>query len=194
MSCQHRNDCRDQIKNAVASIKHIVKLAMLAHGAGQTDRVIPYLKETDDFLRKIEGALEKCGDAKMKFGQLSQERLATCDEQLQQVMNEVIKIYNITILCGFRNEEAQNKAVADNATDKPWPTSKHNQDPSKAVDVAPWPIDWNDLPRFWFMGGIILGVAHGMGIQLRWGRDWDCDRDFRDQKLNDFPHFELMEV
>jgi peptidoglycan L-alanyl-D-glutamate endopeptidase CwlK len=108
-------------------------------------------------------------------------------------MNEVIKVYDIAVICGFRDQEAQDRAVAEGRSEKPWPTSKHNRNPSRAIDLAPWPIDWDDLPRFWFMGGVVLGIAHGMGIKIRWGRDWDMDMDFRDQRLNDFPHFEVVE-
>jgi peptidoglycan L-alanyl-D-glutamate endopeptidase CwlK len=127
-----------------------------------------------------------------KFGLISEARLETCHPDLQAVMREVIKLYDITIVCGHRGQEDQDRAFKEGNSDAPWPRSKHNRIPSLAVDVAPWPIDWKDIPRFWFMGGIIMGVAKGMGIKLRWGRDWDMDMDFRDQKLNDFPHFELV--
>jgi peptidoglycan L-alanyl-D-glutamate endopeptidase CwlK len=127
-----------------------------------------------------------------KFGMLSEQRLATCDERLQRVMRELIKLYDVTILFGHRDEAAQNEAFKNGATTKRWPDSKHNRLPSLAVDVAPWPVDWKNIPRFWFMGGLVLGIAQQLNIQLRWGRDWDRDMDFNDQHLNDFPHFELI--
>jgi hypothetical protein len=30
-----------------------------------------------------------------------------------------------------------------------------------------------------------------MGINLRWGGDWDQDWEVKDNKFDDFPHFEL---
>lgn len=117
-----------------------------------------------------------------KFSLISQSRLATCDEQIQRVMNEVIKVYDIAVICGFRDQEAQNKAVAEGKSSKPWPTSKHNRSPSLAVDIAPWPLDWYDIGRFRVMGGIVLGVAHMMGIKMRWGVSW-----------GDYPHWEVVE-
>ena len=50
-----------------------------------------------------------------------------------------------------------------------YPNSKHNKLPSKAVDVAPYPIDWNDPDRFYHFAGYVRGIAEGMGIKIRWG-------------------------
>ena len=44
-----------------------------------------------------------------KFGRSSRERLATCDERLQNVFNKVIKYVDCSVLEGQRNEERQNK-------------------------------------------------------------------------------------
>ena len=44
-----------------------------------------------------------------KFGSKSKERLATCDEKLQKVFNEVIKYVDCSILEGHRDERAQDK-------------------------------------------------------------------------------------
>jgi hypothetical protein len=30
-----------------------------------------------------------------------------------------------------------------------------------------------------------------MGIELRWGGDWDQDFEVKDNRFDDFPHFEL---
>ena len=42
-----------------------------------------------------------------KFGSKSRERLATCDERLQKVFNEVIKHVDCSILEGHRIAERQ---------------------------------------------------------------------------------------
>ena len=60
MSCANRDNCRDKILNATVSIAHIVKHAMVAHGAGRQDRVIPLLRELDHYLMKIERAVNEC--------------------------------------------------------------------------------------------------------------------------------------
>ena len=72
-----------------------------------------------------------------------------------------------------------------------YPKSRHNLVPSMAVDVCPYPIDWNDRERFSYFAGYVRGVAAGMGIDIRWGGDWDSDGEVKDNSFDDLPHFEL---
>ena len=66
------------------------------------------------------------------------------------------------------------------------------------VDVAPYPIDWEDLDRFRYFAGYVMGVAailHSEGLithRLRWGGDWNRDTQVKDNSFNDMPHFELV--
>ncbi len=71
------------------------------------------------------------------FSDLSQQRLATCDERLQRIMNQAILSYDFSVLEGYRDEAEQNAAVADGRSKVNWPNGKHNQNPSLAVDIAP---------------------------------------------------------
>lgn len=128
-----------------------------------------------------------------KFGESSRSRLATCHPDIQKVMNEVIKHYDCSIITGHRNEEDQNRAVKEGKSKTSYPNSKHNSIPSRAVDVAPYPIDWADLSRFYYFAGIVMTVAKQMNVKLRWGGDWDKDQVFSDNKFNDLPHFELVD-
>lgn len=48
------------------------------------------------------------------------------------------------------------------------------------------------LARFYYFGGYVLGRADEKGIKLRWGGDWDGDREIRDQSFDDTVHFELV--
>ncbi len=71
--------------------------------------------------------------------------------------------------------------------------SPHNVEPlSKAVDAVPWPVDWEDIERMAYFAGFVMCTAKWMEIPIRWGNDWDGDTDLRDNKLNDRPHFELL--
>lgn len=114
------------------------------------------------------------------------------DTRLQLILNEAIKIYDFTILEGRRDMLTQNKLYQEGKSKLRYPESKHNSDPSKAVDIAPYPIRWDDLPRFYYLAGIIKAIAHTRGIAIRWGGDWDSDGDFRDNRFNDLVHFELI--
>jgi len=126
-----------------------------------------------------------------KFGKRSKERLATCDERLQKVFNEVIKYVDCSVLEGNRSEERQNKLYEEGKTKVKFPNGRHNRYPSLAVDVTPYPVDWKDRERQTLFAGFVLGVANQMGIKLRWGGDWDQDFEVQDNKFDDFPHFEV---
>ena len=128
-----------------------------------------------------------------KFGKSSKERLATCDERLQKVFNEVIKYVDCSILEGYRDGERQDKLFKEGKTKVMYPEGRHNNNPSRAVDVAPYPIDWDDRERFHLFAGFVLGIARSMNINLRWGGDWDMDFQVMDNRFDDFPHFEVRE-
>ncbi len=123
----------------------------------------------------------------MPLGNLSRLRLSTCRPELVTFVEaladgidagECPGVEDITVLCGHRGEEAQNKAFADGASKKRWPDSEHNTMPSNAVDVAPYPVKWKDLTSFEALRTYGLKVAQRLGIRLRI-ISWD------------WPHWEL---
>lgn len=126
------------------------------------------------------------------FSGRSAQRLKQCHPELQLIFNQVVLKYDCVILCGHRGEAEQTAAFESGKSKTPWPKSKHNATPSLAVDVAPSPLDWSKLHEFYLFAGYVLGVAEGLGIRVRWGGDWDGDKDIRDQKFNDLVHFELV--
>ena len=128
-----------------------------------------------------------------RFGSRSINRLKTCDQKLQELFYEVVKHFDCSIIEGNRGEERQNKAYADGKSKVKYPNGKHNKFPSIAVDVAPYPIDWSDRDRFHYFGGFVLGVAKQMGMNIRWGGDWNQDTETKDNKFDDLVHFEIKE-
>lgn len=64
--------------------------------------------------------------------------------------------------------------------------------PCLAVDVVPYPVDWDDRERFAYFAGIVKGIAFSMGLEIRWGGDWDQDGKTLDEIFSDMPHFELL--
>tara|TARA_R110000744_G_scaffold355669_2_gene462253 strand:+ start:2908 stop:3285 length:378 start_codon:yes stop_codon:yes gene_type:complete len=123
-----------------------------------------------------------------KFGKKSKERLQGIDSRLINVLNETVKIMDITIIEGLRSKERQEELLAKGATKVKY--SKHME--GKAVDIAPYPIEWKDRERFHYMGGMIRGVASQMGINIRWGGDWDSDGEVKDNNFDDLVHIELV--
>lgn len=130
-----------------------------------------------------------------KFGNVSLTRLGTCDQRLRDICHETIKFVDFTVVCGHRGEVAQTLACAHGLSKTPWPTSKHNSLPSRAVDVAPYKdgaILWRDKDAFQDLAKEMLAAAHKLDVKLRWGGDWDGDGDTLDEKFLDMPHFELV--
>ena len=129
-----------------------------------------------------------------KFSSTSLSRLETCDQQLQDLFREVIKNYDCSILCGYRTEEEQTKAFEAGNSSVQYPNSKHNSYPSKAVDVSPYPIDWDNRERFYHFAGYVRGIAKAQSIHLRWGGDWNGNFEITDNSFDDLVHFELVDV
>ena len=123
------------------------------------------------------------------FGRKSLIRLKGVDTKLVNVLNQAIKHFDFTVIEGKRSLETQKEYVAKGASKTL--ESKHID--GKAVDIAPYPVDYDDTERFVYLGGFILGVASQLGIKLRWGLDWDMDTYTKDTKFRDIGHFEIRE-
>lgn len=126
------------------------------------------------------------------FGDASKKALAAAHPDLQKVLVEAIKEYDFKILDSTRGRKAQEEAVRKGNSKARFGDSAHNWTPAIAVDIVPYPVDWNDLGRFRALAKIVLRIAAEKGVPLRWGADWDRDGSEADEKgLRDFPHFEL---
>ena len=126
-----------------------------------------------------------------KFGERSKNALSSCDERLIKIFDEVIKTVDCSVLEGHRGQSKQDKYYEEGKSKVKYPSGRHNKLPSMAVDVAPYPIDWDDRERFHLFAGFVLGIGKSMGINLRWGGDWNQNWFVDDNKFDDFPHFEL---
>jgi peptidoglycan L-alanyl-D-glutamate endopeptidase CwlK len=128
-----------------------------------------------------------------KFSERSLERLNTCHPDLVKVMKAAIEKVDFTVLCGHRGKIEQDIAFREGNSKLKFPQSKHNKTPSLAVDIAPYPIDWNDIQRFKDLAVVILDIAREEGVKLRWGGDWD-NNPLTKNNFNDFPHYELVNI
>tara|TARA_R100000908_G_C3738178_1_gene135402 strand:- start:348 stop:743 length:396 start_codon:yes stop_codon:yes gene_type:complete len=129
-----------------------------------------------------------------RFSKKSLSKLETCDKRLQDLFLRVVKKFDCTIIEGHRSKDRQNKLFDEGKSKLKYPKGKHNATPSKAVDVAPYPIDWNDRERFTYFAGYVVGIAYQMGLKIRWGGDWDMDTQVKDNNFDDLPHFEIRDV
>jgi peptidoglycan L-alanyl-D-glutamate endopeptidase CwlK len=122
-----------------------------------------------------------------KYGAKSKKELSSAHEDLQEIFNEAIKYMDLTIIEGKRSKERQAELYEQGATKTL--DGKHCE--GLAVDVAPYPIDWENRENFIYMGGFIMGIAKMMNIPLRWGGDWNSNNDLSDNNFDDLVHFEL---
>jgi len=126
-----------------------------------------------------------------RFSSTSKRRIATCHEDLQSVLRTVIRTFDFSVLSGHRGEDEQNALYTQGRTEPgsivtnvQWPDSKHNTSPSIAVDIAPYPIDWDDLTRFHELAGRMLQTADLFDVTLEWGGHWS--------RFKDYPHYQLI--
>ena len=119
-----------------------------------------------------------------KYSRRSQANLLSCHIKLQVIFNQVLQVMDCSVLSGSRTLEEQNRLYDDGKSQLKYPESSHNLYPSEAVDVAPYPIDWNDKNRFAQLAGVAKGIASMIGVNLSWGGDWE---DFED-----LGHFEIV--
>lgn len=128
-----------------------------------------------------------------KFSTKSKQILASVHPDLRRLFETVVERFDCTIVSGHRNEAEQNEKFRQGLSKVQYPDSKHNAYPSNAVDVAPYPIDWEDRERFAYFAGYVMGVAQSLGITIRWGGDFDMDTEVKDSTFYDGGHFELKD-
>jgi len=130
------------------------------------------------------------------YGKVSKARLAQAHPDLQRWANRLILVFDHTVVCSYRDEEAQEDAFRNGKSKVHWPNSRHNTLPSLALDLAPWDseigvIDWTARDRFILLAGMGLQLAKEMSLPITWGGDWDGDTFLRDHDFLDFPHYQL---
>jgi len=127
-----------------------------------------------------------------KFSDQSLANLSTCEYVLQRLFLAIVLHFDCTILDGHRGKLLQNEYFETGRSRKMWPDSNHNARPSKAVDAAPYPINWEDTDRFYYFAGYVMSWARGLFIPIRWGGDWNSDTEVADSTFDDLCHFELI--
>jgi len=127
------------------------------------------------------------------FGTRSRMHLDTCHDDLKAVCFEVIKFYDFSVIEGYRDESTQEKYFRMGVSHLHFPKSRHNQHPSCAVDLYPWPTGTADRDQMLLLAGIFLSTAHSMGVKIRWGGSWSSSNlVIKKERFVDLPHFELV--
>ena len=115
------------------------------------------------------------------LGTRSKQNLSGVHPDLVAVVKLAITIteQDFTVIEGIRNINRQRELVkAGKST-----TMNSRHITGHAVDMVPWPVDWNDLERFEVMSEAMKAAAEELDIPVVWGGDW--------KSFYDAPHFEL---
>lgn len=131
-----------------------------------------------------------------QLGAKSLAKLAGVDERLVRVVKRAIHLttQDFSVLEGVRTVARQKELYAQGRT-KPGPKvtwtmrSKHIE--GKAVDLVPYPLDWNTAAKFDAIYEAMMKAASELGVSIRSGMDWDRDGKKREAKEFDSPHYEL---
>ena len=130
-----------------------------------------------------------------KWGNSSLKVRAELDPKLKKICDELLQYMDLTLVSGHRSKEEQDKHFREGRSKLQYPQSKHNQYPSIAVDIQPYPYP-SDERELWaslgFMAGLATVLAEKYGIALRWGGDWDMDGDLTDNDFDDLFHLEIV--
>lgn len=124
------------------------------------------------------------------------KNLSGVDRRLQQVVQEAIKLTTEDFFVneGLRTVERQKQLVARGASKTM--NSKHIT--GHAVDLIPVAVNgeipWNDTKKFQAIGDAMLKAADELNIKIRWGKDWNMNGVYTDEKFVDSPHFELVDT
>jgi peptidoglycan L-alanyl-D-glutamate endopeptidase CwlK len=116
-----------------------------------------------------------------KLGTRSLQNLSGVHPDLVAVVKRAIQItpQDFTVIEGVRNIERQRQLVAKGASK----TMNSRHITGHAVDMVPWPVDWNDLERFKVVSEAMKDAAEELNIPIVWGGDW--------KSFYDGPHFEI---
>lgn len=133
------------------------------------------------------------------FSKRSDFFVSTCHPDLQCILYEAIKLIDFSVIDGARDEETQNAKFRDGLSQLKYPNSRHNSIPSMAVDIAPYPINFDNRERFSYFSGFMMGLAYRLyeegkiSHKVRWGGDFKGEiKDTDVQAGWDLGHLELI--
>lgn len=125
------------------------------------------------------------------FSSRSLKARAELHSKLQALVDDAIKSVDFVILDAQRGRAEQEKAFKAGNSKAHFGQSAHNYVPAVALDLCPYPIDFNDAAKFRAIAKAVMASAKKLDIPIRWGGDWDMDGDWKDERFLDWGHFEL---
>ena len=115
------------------------------------------------------------------LGTRSKENLSGVHPDLVAVVELAIKLteQDFLVIEGMRTVERQKKLLAEGKSK----TMKSRHLTGHAVDLCPYPVDWEDHEKFKVIAKAMKAAAEDLGISIEWGGDWKNGWDK--------PHYQL---
>ena len=129
------------------------------------------------------------------FSKRSLDNQAGVHPDLVKVFNRAIQIstQDFLITEGVRTPERQRELYAQGRTAPgkvvTWTLNSNHFKNAKtgyghAMDVVPYPVDWNSEAKFRTIADAIKQAARELGVRIEWGGDWTASN-------RDLPHWQL---
>ena len=132
-----------------------------------------------------------------KLGTRSKNNLKGVHPDLVKVVEKAIGLttQDFTVIEGVRTTERQQELYAQGRTapgnivtnaDGVKKKSNHQAKADgygHAVDIVPYPVDWDSISKFDNIAVAMKLAACELGVDIVWGGDW--------KNFKDYPHFEL---
>lgn len=115
------------------------------------------------------------------LGERSKRNLEGVHPDLVKVVERAIKLteQDFTVIEGIRTVERQRELLKQGFTK----TMNSRHLTGHAVDIAPYPINWDNKDRFIEVSKFVKQAAKELGVAIVWGGDWKGSWDM--------PHYEL---
>lgn len=121
-----------------------------------------------------------------KISSRSVKNIHGIDHKLSLIVGMVLArgSVDLTITCGLRTLEDQQKAFKGGFSKLDGVNKKSKHQIGKAIDFIPYPFNgWNDIESFKKVGEELKLVANHLGFKCSYGGDW--------KTFKDYPHFQL---
>lgn len=130
--------------------------------------------------------------ASFTFGQRSENNLKGVHPDLVKVVRLALRksAVDFAVIEGLRTASRQQALFNKGATK----TLNSRHLTGQAVDLVPYPVDWNDLDKFGQVAKAMFAASEELKIPIRWGGDWNRNGRSDDEKFYDGPHFELLKA
>jgi peptidoglycan L-alanyl-D-glutamate endopeptidase CwlK len=134
---------------------------------------------------------------KFRLSQRSLKRLEGVEPDLVNLVELAIERtpidFGVAWMGGLRKPEEQYQLFKDGYSkcDGREKLSKHQFGEAVDLQVFVGGSAVQDARMQYILAGVVFACASELGMEIRWGGDWDRDGDIRDNKFNDLYHFEL---